>query len=69
MMEKEVMTEIIIQLPANLAQDASEFGLLDQANIIHLLETQLEERIMQMVNQEIHDYRAEKRSISHPKSE
>lgn len=56
------MTQIILQLPADLVRDASEFGLLDQSNLTQLLETQLEERVMQMVNQEIHDYRAEKRS-------
>lgn len=56
-------TEIIIRVTQTFASDAEEFGLLEEAVIKELLEQELERRIADLVNQEIHAYRDEKRQL------
>jgi hypothetical protein len=51
-----------LELPAELVRDAQEFGLLTEAAIVELLRKEIDQRVMALVNKEIHDYRAEKRT-------
>jgi hypothetical protein len=52
--------EITLKLPKALVQDAQEFGLLEEDVVIDLLQQTVDRRVMEMVNQEIHDYQQEK---------
>ena len=56
------VVEIQLKLPEEFVQDAREFGLLDEQVILAVLQAELDRRVMEMVNEEIHAYRAEKRS-------
>jgi len=56
--------EITLSISEELAQDAEEFGLLNTEQIVHLLRSEVDKRIMDEVNAEIQDYRAEKRQKS-----
>jgi hypothetical protein len=56
------MVEIRLKVPDEFARDAKEFDLLDEKVILEVLQTELEHRINDLVNDEIHAYRAEKRS-------
>lgn len=53
--------KITIELSERFAEDADEFGLLDEAIITSLLRAALDEAVNELVNEEIHRYRAEKR--------
>ena len=54
--------EIRLTIPDDLARDAEEFGLLEEQVIVQVLQAELERRVNDLVNTEIHNYRAEKRS-------
>ncbi len=54
------MKTIVLNVPEDLAEDAEEFGLLENAEIVTLLRSELDRRIMDFVNREIRTYRAEK---------
>jgi hypothetical protein len=61
-----------VKIPADLAEEAREFDLLNGEEIVALLRDEVDRRVMDMVNREIHDYRAEKaaeRDSQHSKSE
>lgn len=51
---------LTLELPDDLAQEASEFGLLRSETIAALLRAEVDSRIMELVNAEIRDYRSEK---------
>lgn len=52
--------EITFRLPAELAEEASEFGVLTDAVVAALLRHEVDQRIMDIVNEEIRQYRREK---------
>jgi hypothetical protein len=54
--------EIHLTIPDDLARDAEEFGLLEPEILVTLLQLELERRVNDLVNEEIHAHRAEKRS-------
>jgi hypothetical protein len=58
--------ELTIKLPPELAQEASEFGLLDATALMGLLRAEVDRRVMELVNTEIQDYRAEKAGKAKP---
>ncbi|MEZ4668159.1 MAG: hypothetical protein R3E39_09600 [Anaerolineae bacterium] len=60
--------ELTIELPPELAQEASEFGLLDANTLIDLLRAEVDRRVMELVNAEIQDYRTEKAGNEKPTS-
>jgi hypothetical protein len=60
--EDIMLVEITLKIPQDLARDAQEFGLLEQDMVTQLLQEELDRRVNQLVNEEIHDYRAEKRA-------
>lgn len=55
-------TQVTLEIPDSLAEDAAEFGVLNSQVIIDLLQAEVDRRINEMVNEEIHQYRAEKRA-------
>ena len=58
--------EVTLKLPEELVRDAREFGLLDQYVMTTLLQAELDRRVNELVNEEIHAYRAEKRAEQKP---
>jgi hypothetical protein len=54
--------EIHLQIPDDLARDAEEFGILEPETLIQLIQSEVERRVNDLVNEEIHTHRAEKRS-------
>lgn len=52
--------EITFRLPAELVEEASEFGVLTDAVVAALLRHEVDQRIMDIVNEEIRQYRREK---------
>ncbi len=51
---------ITVELPEDLAQDAEEFGVLLNEQIVELIQAEVDRRVMVFVNDEVHAYRAEK---------
>lgn len=49
--------EVTRNLPADLARDAAEFGILDAPVLVALVRDELDRQVMEMVNDEIHKYR------------
>ncbi len=54
--------EVTFKLPAELARDAREFGLLTDQMVAQVLREAIDQRVNELVNEEIHAYRAEKRA-------
>lgn len=54
------MKTVALDLPDDLAEDAIEFGLLDNITLTTLLRVELDRRIMDYVNSEIRAYHTEK---------
>jgi hypothetical protein len=54
--------EIHLQIPDDLARDAEEFGILEPETLIQLIQSEVERQVNDLVNEEIHAHRAEKRS-------
>ncbi len=52
--------EITFNLPEDLVRDAREFDVLTEAAVVELLQAEVDRRVMDFVNTEIHAYRAEK---------
>jgi hypothetical protein len=52
---------ITLELPEELVRDAREFGLLTREALTTVLQAEVDRRVMDFVNAEIHAYRAEKR--------
>jgi len=57
---------LTLELPEALAQEANEFGLLRPETITALLRAEVDNRVMQLVNAEIRDYRSEKKQSKLP---
>lgn len=55
-------TQITLEIPDELARDAKDFDLLDHQQILRVLRNEVDRRVSQIVNEEIHAYRAEKKS-------
>jgi hypothetical protein len=53
--------EITLKLPDDLAQDAKELDVLDDKTLTRLIRQEVDDRVNEMVNEEIHTYRDEKR--------
>jgi len=51
---------LTLDLPDDLAQEANEFGLLRSETFVALLRAEVDNRVMELVNAEIRDYRSEK---------
>ena len=58
--------EVTMNLPEELIDEARELNLLTNDVIAHLLREEVDRRVSEIVNQEIHDYRREKRAKSTP---
>jgi hypothetical protein len=56
------LNEVMVKLPADLVRDAQEFNLLTDEMITQLLREAVDRRVNEMVNEEIHAYRSEKRA-------
>ncbi len=52
--------ELTIKLPAELVEEALDFDLLTEQSLVTLLRAEVDRRVMELVNAEIKDYRAEK---------
>jgi hypothetical protein len=49
-----------LELPEELARDAREFGVLVDEELVELIQAEVDRRVMDFVNEEVHAYRAEK---------
>jgi hypothetical protein len=56
--------EVTMNLPEDLVDEARELNLLTDDVIAHLLRDIVDQRVNEIVNEEIHDYRREKRAKS-----
>lgn len=56
------MEKVAINLPADLVRDAREFDLLTDEMVTRLLREAVDQRVNEIVNEEIHAYRQEKHS-------
>lgn len=54
------LLEVTLKLPEELVRDAYEFDLLTDTAIAELIRAELDQRINDLVNSEIHAYRREK---------
>lgn len=54
------VVEITLKLPEDLVRDAREFDMLTDQVVAELLQAEVDRRVMDLVNAEIHAYRAEK---------
>lgn len=54
------MFEVTLKLPEELARDAREFDVLTDEALLELIQAEVDRRVMDFVNEEIHAYRAEK---------
>lgn len=53
-------TDVTLKLPRDLVRDARELGVLSDETVSALLRAEVDRRVMDVVNEEIRDYRAEK---------
>lgn len=51
-----------LEIPEELEREARELGILSEEVIIDLLRQEVDQRVMELVNAEIHAHRAEKRA-------
>ncbi|HVU14048.1 MAG TPA: hypothetical protein VHD90_22370 [Phototrophicaceae bacterium] len=58
--------EVTLQLPADLVRDARELNLFSDSSIAQLLQTAVDQRVNEIVNEEIHAYRRDKRAKQNP---
>lgn len=56
------MVQLTLTVPDDLAQEAEEFGVLTPELILSLMRAEVDRRVMDFVNAEIHAYREEKRA-------
>jgi len=61
MSDRSDSVEITLKLPREFVQDGEEFGLLNPDELYAVLQSELDRRVMNLVNAEIKAYRAEKR--------
>ncbi len=54
------LVEITVKLPEELVEEAREFDLLTEQKLAEVMRTEVDRRVMEMVNAEIQVYRAEK---------
>jgi hypothetical protein len=54
------VVDITLKLPEDLVRDAREFDMLTDQTVAGLLEAEVNRRVMDLVNADIHAYRAEK---------
>ncbi|MCC6804254.1 MAG: hypothetical protein IT319_15340, partial [Anaerolineae bacterium] len=54
------LVEITLQLPEELVRDAQEFNILTSEQVAELVQAEVDRRVLELVNAEIHAYRAEK---------
>lgn len=54
--------EVTLKLPADLVRDAREFNLVTDEAIARFLREAVDQRVNELVNEEIHAYRAEKKA-------
>ena len=59
------LVEITLKLPEDLVRDAREFDVLTDHAVAEILQAEVDRRVMDLVNAEIHAYRAEKASVPH----
>jgi hypothetical protein len=52
--------EVTLRLPEALVRDAQEFDVLSNNVMIELIQAEVDRRVMDFVNAEVHAYRAEK---------
>ncbi|MGB1287020.1 MAG: hypothetical protein ACPG7F_10840 [Aggregatilineales bacterium] len=58
------LRQLTITLPEDLAEEADDFDLLTSETFTALLRQVVDDAVMKMVNEEIQDYRREKRDYS-----
>ena len=58
------MFEITVKLPEDLARDAEEFGILNAETLASIIQMEVDRRVNDLVNEEVHLYRTEKQSSS-----
>ncbi len=61
------LVEVTLKLPEELVRDAQEFGILADDVVTELLQSEVDRRVMELVNAEIRAYRAEKAKRQKPK--
>jgi hypothetical protein len=66
--KRQNMATITLELPDELVQEARELGIFEQETIIGILRQEVDERVMALVNREVHAYRAEKPKFNLSKS-
>ena len=59
------LVEMTVRLPKTLVEEARDFDLLNEAQIAQLLRQEVDRHVNELVNEEIHAYRREKRA-QHP---
>jgi hypothetical protein len=58
--------EMTLHIPAEWLRDAEDFGGFDEQMVLSLIRQDLDQRIMDFVNAEVHAYRAEQAAKKEP---
>ena len=60
--------KMTLELPEELVRDARELDILNEEVIIDLLRKEIDQRVMALVNEEIHAHRVEKKRAENPRT-
>lgn len=57
-----MLVQVSIELPEEVIRDARELGILEAVSLTQLLQAEIDRRVNDLVNEEIHTWRAEERA-------
>ncbi len=57
-----MLVQVSIELPEEVIRDARELGILEVVSLTQLLQAEIDRRVNDLVNEEIHAWRAEERA-------
>ncbi|HUN09218.1 MAG TPA: hypothetical protein PLQ56_21605 [Aggregatilineales bacterium] len=57
-----MLVQVSIELPEEVIRDARELGILEAVSLTQLLQAEIDRRVNELVNEEIHTWRAEERA-------
>jgi hypothetical protein len=57
-----MLVQLTVELPAELIRDARELGILEPVALTVLLQDEIDRRVNNLVNEEVHAWRAEARN-------
>jgi hypothetical protein len=58
----DMLVQVSIELPEEVIRDARELGILEVVSLTQLLQAEIDRRVNDLVNEEIHTWRAEERA-------